>query len=344
MNIFAQTGVDEIIESGRTTTISIAESWDNQWLNLLQNNTSDNLYGSLTNLGIFFAVGTLLFFMMQWLKDAIYSEYSRPISALIWPFVVVILLANSGNGTILSNLTLGVRNFINQINQEVIQIGDNNRNYQQALSMSIAEEIVGSLLRSCQSLSGKQQNQCFVKVTEKTDAIWQEYRDLYGNQPWINRLENKINQITLNTENVSEFAFNSLLGSTLQTSIKNFLVSLQSAFQNLIEVTMLLIAALGPLAVGGSLLPVAGKPIFAWLTGFLSMGIAKISFNAIAIFTATAIITGPAQNLDADPDLMWFMIFLGVLAPILSLLIAAAGGFAVFTAISNTTSLVRERI
>ncbi len=135
-----------------------------------------------------------------------------------------------------------------------------------------------------------------------------------------------------------------MLGNTVQTSIKSFLFSLQYAFQNLIEATMLLIAALGPIAVGGSLLPVAGKPIFAWLTGFLSVGIAKISFNIIAVLTAAVIVNGPAENPNANPDLMWFIIFLGVLAPILSLVVAAAGGFAVFNAISNTASLARERI
>jgi hypothetical protein len=89
---------------------------------------------------------------------------------------------------------------------------------------------------------------------------------------------------------------------------------------------------------------VAGKPIFAWLTGFLAIGIAKISFNIIAVLTAAVIVNGPGQNANVDPDLMWFIIFLGILAPILSLLVAAAGGFAVFGAISNTASLVKERI
>ena len=344
INILAQTGVDEIIGDGAITARSIAQSWDEQWLNLLQNNTNENLYGALTNLGVFFAVGTLLFFMMQWLKDAIYSEYSRSISSLIWPFIVVILLANTGNGTILSNLTLGVRNYINNINQQVVRIGDADQSYQQALSMSVAEEVVASFLRPCQSLSGKQRTQCFFKATEKTDVLWQEYRDLYGDKPWIVRLEEKVNQITLNPNSVSEFAFNSLLGSTIQPSIKTFLISLQSAFQNLIEVTMLLIAALGPLAVGGSLLPVAGKPIFAWITGFIAMGIAKISFNIIAILTSTVIVNGTSSNPNADPDLMWFMILLGILAPILSLLIAASGGFAVFNAISNTSSWVSQKV
>ncbi|MGI8499850.1 MAG: hypothetical protein ACR2LR_01735 [Hassallia sp.] len=339
-----QIGINDVLSNGATTATSIAEGWDKQWVDLLQNDTSNNLYGALTNLGTFFAVGTLLFFMLQWLKDTINSDYSRPISALIWPFVVVILLTNSGNGTVLSNLTLGVRNYLNTVNQQVVTTADANRTYQQALNMTVGEEIAGSLLRPCQSLTGEQQNQCFVKAKEKADTLWQEYRNLYGDQPWIDRLENRVNNITYNTASISENSFDSFLGSTVQISIKNFLVSLQYAFQNLIEATMLLIAALGPLAVGGSLLPVAGKPIFAWLTGFLSIGISKISFNIIAVLTAAVIVNGPGQDVNADPDLMWFIIFLGILAPIVSLFVAAAGAFAVFSAISNTASWVRERV
>ncbi|WP_026731911.1 hypothetical protein [Fischerella sp. PCC 9605] len=342
--IVAEIGVPEILDNGVTTAKSISESWDNQWLDLLQNNTSENLYGTLTNVGVFFAVGTLLFFMIQWLRDVLYSEYSRPISALIWPFIVVILLTNTGNGSVLSDLTLGVRNFINTVNQQVLTTADANQNYQQALNMGVAEEVAGSLLRPCQSLTGEQQTQCFVRAKEKMDILWQEYRNLYGDKTWINRLENRVNQIAYGTGNISENTFSSLLGSNIQTSIKNFLISLQYAFQNLIEATMLLIAALGPLAVGGSLLPVAGKPIFAWLTGFLSLGIAKFSFTIITVLTATVIVNGPGEAGNADPDLMWFMIFMGVLAPILSLLLSGAGGFAIFNAISNTTSWARERI
>lgn len=331
--------------AGAATATSIAESWDQQWVNLLQTDTTNNLYGALTGLGTFFAVGTLLFFMLQWLKDVINSEFSRPISALIWPFVVVILLTNSGNGTVLSNLTLGVRNYLNGVNQQVVTTADANQTYQQALNMSVAEDIVGSLLRPCQSLTGEQQNLCFAEAKEKADTLLQEYENLYGtDKTWIYRLQEKVNNIADNRVSISENSFDSLLGSTVQTSIKNFLISLQYAFQNLIEATMLLIAALGPIAVGASLLPVAGKPIFAWLTGFLSIGISKISFNIIAILTAAVIVNGPGQNPNADPDLMWFIIFLGILAPIVSLFVAAAGGFAVFSAISNTASWVRERV
>jgi hypothetical protein len=344
LHFFAEIDITDLLENGAKTAQSIADSWDNQWLDILQINVSSNLYKSLTSLGIFFAVGTLIFFMFQWLKDVIYSEYSRPISALIWPLLVVILLNISDNGSILSNLTLGFRNFINVVNQQVVATADTNQIYQQALNMSIAEEVAGSLLRPCQAFTGEQQNQCFVKASAKIEPLWQEYRNLYGNKTWINRLENKINQIKYGTLIISENEFNALLGSTVQTSIKSFFISLQYAFQNLIEATMLLIAVLGPLAVGGSLLPVAGKPIFAWMIGFISIGIAKIGFNIIILLTASVIVNGMGEDVNADPDLMWFIIFIGILAPILSLLVATVGGFAVFNAINNTTSWVKEKI
>ncbi|MDH6059643.1 hypothetical protein NWP17_04175 [Chrysosporum bergii ANA360D] len=344
LQVFPEIGINETFASGAITARSMAESWDNQWVNILQNNTSSNLYGALTNLGVFFAVGTLLFFMVQWLKDVIYAEYSRPITGLIWPFIVVILLTNSPGGSILSTLTLGLRNLINTVNQQILTTADAEQNYQQALNMSLAEEIAGSVLRPCQSLTGEQQTQCFAKASEQTDNLWRGYRDLYGNRTWIQRLENQVISLKFGTENLSDTSFNSLLGNTTQTSIKNFLISVQYAFQNLIEATMLLIAALGPLAVGASLLPVAGKPVYAWLTGFLSAGIAKISFNIIAVVTASVIITGPAENPNANPDLMWFLIFLGILAPLLSLVVAGAGGFAVFSAINHTNTLVKQRI
>ena len=340
LNSLAQIGVNNILSNGVTTAQNITDGWDKQWIDLLQNDTNNNIYGVLTKLGIFFAVGTLLFFMAQWLKDVLDNEYSRPLSGLIWPLVVVLLLANPGNGTLLSNLTLGIRNFVNSINQQVITTADVNKTYQQALNLSVAEEVAGALLRPCESLSGEQQIQCLTKAKEKVDLLWQEYRNAYGTQPWIDRLETKVNNIVINSANVSEFEFNSLLGSTVQTSIKNLLISSQSAFTNLIEVTMLLIAMLGPLAIGCSLLPVAAKPIFAWLIGLFTLGITKISFNIIAILTASVII----NNLNSDPDLMWFMIFLGILAPILSLLLSAAGGFAIFQAINNTDVWVKARI
>jgi hypothetical protein len=59
---------------------------------------------------------------------------------------------------------------------------------------------------------------------------------------------------------------------------------------------MLLTALLGPLAVGGSLLPVGQKAIFAWLTGFFSVGMIKLCFNIISGLVATMVLN--ADNND----------------------------------------------
>lgn len=342
--ILAQTAADNLLENGSMTVQNLAANWDKQWLELLQTNTNNNIYGALTRLGIFLAVGTFLIFMARWLRDVLENEYSRPISSLIIPLIVVLFLANPGNGTALSNLTLGVRNFLNTINQQVITSTNNNQIYQQAINLSIAEDIVGAFLRPCQSLNGELQNQCLTKAKEKIDPLWQSYRNQYGTQPWINRLETQVNQIVFNTSPVSELEFNALLGSGLQVSIKNLLISSQFAFQNLIEATMLLIAVLGPIALGASLLPVAGKPIFAWITGFFAVAIAKISFNIITLITATIVVNTSAQSVNENMDLTWFLICIGILAPILSLVIAALGGIATFNAISYSTTWIKQRI
>lgn len=340
-SIFAQMGVENLLENGSITSQNLASSWDKQWLDLLQTNTNNNVYGVLTRLGIFLAVGTLLIFMAQWLRDVLEHEYSRPISSLIMPFVVVLFLANPGDGTVLSNLSLGTRNFLNTINQQIINTTNSNQIYQQAMNLSIAEDVVGSLLRPCQSLTGDLQNQCLTKAKEKGDILWQSYRSQYGNQVWINRLESQVNQIVFNSFPISEIEFNYLLGSDVNMGIKNFLISCQLAFQNLIESAMLLIALLGPIALGTSLLPVAGKPIFAWITGFFTLAIAQLSFNIISLITATTVVNTSAENINGNLDLTWFLICIGILAPILSLTIATLGGIAIFSAMSNSTKWVR---
>ncbi|MEB3215360.1 MAG: hypothetical protein VKN72_03735 [Nostocales cyanobacterium 94392] len=333
---FAQFDTNSLVENGSMITQNIATNWDKQWIDLLQTNTNNNIYGALTRLGIFFAVGTLLLFVAQWLRDVLENEYSRPISSLIMPFIIVLLLANPGNGTPLSNLTLGTRNFLNTINQQVITTTNNNQIYQQAVNLSVAEDVVGALLRPCQSLMGELQNQCLTKSKEKIDPLWANYRNQYGNQPWINRLETQVNQIIFNSYPVSEVEFNSLLGSNTQINFKNLLISSQFAFQNLIEATFLLIAALGPIALGASLLPVTVKPIFVWLTGFFAIAIAKLSFNIIILTTATVVVDTSSQNITSNLDLTWFLICIGILAPILSLVTAAVGGIATFNAMNNS--------
>ena len=110
------------------------------------------------------------------------------------------------------------------------------------------------------------------------------------------------------------------------------LSGLNGAYQWAIELTFLLTGLLGPLAVGGSLLPFGGKPIFAWLTGFFSVGMAKLSFNIITGFAGQLMATSKASQ----P--MFFLLTIAIFAPFLASGIAAGGGLAVLTQINKASS------
>jgi hypothetical protein len=125
-----------------------------------------------------------------------------------------------------------------------------------------------------------------------------------------------------------------LIGSGFQTVTRGLLMALHIAFQWLIEASLLLTATLGPLAVGGSLLPVGAKPLFAWLTGFFSLAIAKLSFNILSGLVSLAVLNAG----DSHPLIAPF--FLGLLAPILSLALASGGGMTVFGALTSTAGVI----
>jgi len=101
------------------------------------------------------------------------------------------------------------------------------------------------------------------------------------------------------------------------------------AYQWAIELTMLTTALLGPIAVGSSLLPYGAKAIFTWLTGFLTVGMAKLSFN---------IITGLAGEIIAESKSdqpLFFLFVIGIFAPFLASGLAAGGGMSLLLQINK---------
>ena len=360
--LIAQLGSNDVLNEGQAASQTVVNAWNDRWSLVM----TGNLYKIMAQMAIFFAVVTLIFYMLQWLRDLLEENYARPLSALIWPFIVVLLLNEFGStGIPLANLTLGLRGYVSGINQEVLlKSGDNSsgqredflrEDYKQAIDRATVEEVVGSLLRPCQSLIGQQQIACLLEARQEINNLFCSYVDPTispGSNcdaqmpPWMRQLNDRLDALLPDVGSndsqfpdiqIPQFEFNALLGSNSQAETKTFLLSSQYAFQNLIEVGMLLIAALGPLALGLSLLPVGGKPIYAWLTGFFAFGIAKLSFSIIAGLTAGIFVN------TASSDSLWFLIFNAFLAPIFAIGISIAFGWSVFIAISNAASWVVVR-
>jgi hypothetical protein len=301
-----------ITEDGVAAGEAVARAMDRLWEDVL----NGGLYGAIANLGIFFAVGTLLIFIVQWTREMIDGDTSKGFSDVIWPIVVIVLLAN--NGQPLVNVTKGLRTVINQTNQTLlastsasIQLQEA---YQQVVLKNGREDAVRSLINQCNAIADPtQQAECLQNAARQAREIQAEV-DSDNRPEWL--------------RGISDF-FNT---NIFQLTVRGWLLALAIAFQWIIEICMLLTGLLGPLAVGGSLLPVGNKAIFAWLTGFFSVGMIKLCFNIISGLVATLVLNSE------NNDPMIFAFAIGIFAPILSVVLAAGGGLAIFKSFSSIAS------
>lgn len=331
----AQANPGEIIDQGAQASLAIAESLDGLWESVL----SGGLYAAIAQVGVFFAVGTLLLFITQWTKDLIDGDNPRAFSELIWPILVIALLAN--NASLLASVSKGVREIINTTNQNVLEYTSASvklsEAYQQAQGITGVESAIKELIDQCQSLTDPaQQKACLERNAQKAQDLVNSLPNAPTRlQKAVQNLLGQVENLTPeNLDDVFWAGVGGLTGSVLQTSLRGWLIFLSIAFQWVIEISLLLTALLGPMAVGGSLLPVGGKAIYAWLTGLFSIGMVKLCFNIIAGLAATLVLEAE----DSDPMIFAFLV--GIFAPILALVLATGGGMAVFNSLSRAATFL----
>lgn len=313
--ILAQTqkvgeAASKITQDSAAASEAIATAMDGLWNDVL----TGGLYAAIARLGVFFAVGTLLIFMVQWTRQMVDGESSKAFTEIIWPIVVIFLLAN--NGAALALGTRGLREVINQTNQTLLTSTSNSirlqEAYQQVMQQAGAESAVRGLIQQCNAVADpQQQTECLDNAAKQAEEIAAQTNG--KKEGWF-----------------PDFGLSEFLSTNIfQLAVRGWLIAFGVAFQWLIEISLLLTALFGPLAVGGSLLPVGQKAIFAWLVGFFSVGMVKLSFNIISGLVATLVL-----NADANDPLI-FAFATGLLAPILSLAIATGGGMTVFNSLST---------
>jgi hypothetical protein len=281
-------------------------------------------------LGTLFALGTLLFLVFELFKDL---NEGKPLTltSLVWPLLVAVLLTN--NGARLADVTLSLRTIINQANTQVIAItmagAKLNELYQSANGNIGLQTIISSIMQPCQSLTGEAQLQCLSQATANAQAYLDAYKNLFGTTGWLDQIQGFIDGVknTLSGGGVDVGVFG-LLKPLWMPIVVSVLYWMQIAYQNLLEASLLITALLGPIAVGGSLLPYGPRSVFAWLTGFFSIGFARLCFNIIV--GLTSIVATSAQG--GDP--FWFALFAGLLAPLMASSLASGAGLMVWTSIA----------
>jgi len=324
-----------IVNNSEEVSLAVQGAWQNTW-ELAFNGT---LYQALTNLGLIVAVASLLLWIIQFTKNLIDDQSYRQFGELIWPVIVIVLLTNGGQNLI--GLTNGMRTVINNANNSVLGAITSTAQLEKTLSaladFSVTQEQIIAYRQQCNGLTKNEEMQvCLQEVNTKAQALLGNYQSNYGAvaAALVGKLQKQIQKAS---ENPLEAVTNLFPGTVISRSImlaaiETFMVAMQSAFQALIEVGFLLTGLLGPLAVGASLLPIGAKPLYAWMTGFWSLGMAKLSLNIVTGLAATAIAAS------AQMDTLSIAIVLGLLAPILALSLSAGGGMAIFSAILSAAS------
>ncbi len=336
-----------LFEKGIDAAISTSDSWNETWLDVLKSSSDAGvtLYGEIARVGEIFAVGTLLFLMISFMKKLNNGDYSA-LASLILPIMVSYFLFN--NGSNLANFTLGLRNIINDTNQKILIKTSRgvrlDEIFRQAQGLKSTQQQISSWVKQCEALSADKQTQCLDRAVTQSENLLRDYQGVFGISQWSRNRLNDLNQlrIAITKDPLSLFSLDSpliwtVIGSSAESLTYALLIGLQMAFQNAVEISMLLTALFGPIAVGGSLLPVdwAALPVCAWLTGFLSLGMLKLGFNIVAGLSAVVFVN--AESTDA----LWFPLFLGIFAPILASGIAVGGGLAVW---SSLTTIVQSGI
>lgn len=327
----------DLADFAKENAASVAQGFDDLW----QETITGGVYSAICKVGALFAVATLAFFVIEWTKRMMAGEEQRAYTDFIWPLIVVYLLSNNGN--ILGKSTLGIRNYINNVNNTVLSEAaagiDLKQAYESALGTEAARSAIGIAVNKCRNSSLNQQEQIDCLQQAKED-LTKKYPDKFNKNngvfSWfIDAVDGAIdafNNVKDGKANGLDLIFspiNAFVGSAIIDIITIILVGMNGAYQWGIELTMLVTALLGPVAVGGSLLPYGAKSIYTWLVGYFSVGFGKLCFNIIVGFAGQLV----ADSKSYQP--MFFLFTIGIIAPFLATGLAAGGGVAVLTQINK---------
>ncbi|WP_193200314.1 hypothetical protein [Nostoc sp. MG11] len=343
MYLFAQgafAGAD-LVQQATDMATNVATGFNQLWGQVI----TGPLYFSICDVGKLFAIATLIFFIVEWTKQMVAGEEQRAFTSFIWPMIVVLFLSN--NGALLGKSTLGMRDYVNNVNNYVLSstvAGLTLRTaFEKAVGVTSARSVIGREIQECQTDSRTPQESvdCLKSAKDRLQSQYPEYFiGSSGPFSWlIQRIDRIISapidaiQSGANPLQVIFSPFSAIIGSQIITIVSIILLGLSGAYQWGLELTLLVTALIGPIALGGSLLPYGAKSIVTWFIGFFTVGFNKLCFNIIVGLAGQLI----SQSRADQP--LFFLFFIGLVAPFLATGLAAGGGIAILQQLNKASDM-----
>ena len=308
----------DILQQAIQLSQNTADSWDVLWTDLI--NSNNELWKALCIFAVILAALSLIFVALKIAAEnakgqTFFSEFS---DSMVWSMVVLLFL--SGNGLILSNTVLLLRDVANDQITKVLNIQLASLTMRQALQTvalsASGQDRIEAILAQCQGQSSVDFADCINEQQPYIDEVIQDLESknggiLQGLRNWASNL----------LSGMSTFVY-----SISYSVIKSIFYAMQWAFVNILEASLILTASLAPVAVGASLLPIGNRALWAWGIGFMSLFVVQLSYNIIVGIGAVIAVNTDVYIVNE----LGFLMFLSVFSPGLAILLGAGGGLALF--------------
>ena len=336
MSLLAQSNIpqnpvgQDLLQQAIKLSQDTANSWDLLWSDLI--NSHNDLWRALCVFGLILAALSLIFVALKIAAENVkgntfLAEFSE---SMIWSLVVFLFL--TGNGFILSNTVLLLRDVANSQITNVLNIQLASLTMRQALQTvslsSSGQDRIEAILAQCQGQSSLDFADCIQEQQPYIDQVIQDVESqngeaLQGLRNWASNL----------LSGMSTFVY-----SIPYSVMKSIFYAMQWAFVNVLEASLIMTATLAPVAVGISLLPVGSRALWAWGIGFMSLFTVQLGYNIIVGIGAVV-----AVNTDVFiVNELGFLIFISVFSPGLAVLLGAGGGVALFKGIGQYSATAAQ--
>jgi hypothetical protein len=331
----------QLLEESLELFVSTGESWDRLW-ELVVNPTQPLWIASVT-IAQFIMGFSLLFYAFVIFKNIDnYPTTRQVIDQMPLPLFLGFLI--TGNGTLLANLVLGLREIFQYFMVLALQIQIAGISVNEALQKIQNTGIVNNRARiifsECLDKTGTQLTECVsdpVKIAQAEQIL-----NGIGSVFQGNALEAILSAIS--PGNIAAGATSFLAGAIatvvatpIIAIIQIILLVFQHAFINIVEAALLLTAISAPIFLGLSLFTKDAPLFVLWGTNFISLFFIQLGYIVLIGFNASVV---SLMELAGQPvgstilDLA-FLFFMAIFAPGLAVVIAWGGGILLYNQIQN---------
>lgn len=292
-------------------------------------------------------------FAKRWInEELVYTQQltGETLGDLFIPIVLIVFLANGGAN--LKTLTTALRDTVNQVNITILNTMNESIELEKTLAAlsdyGSARSRYTVLRNQCNGITNNEEyTQCLEQVNVETQETLNRYRDAYGARApvWVERLEAQAQKIVENpflalAPGVANPINYSLAENAMLAIAETLMIACHGAFQQLIELSMLVTAMYGPIALGLLLMTddFMSSSFMAWIIAFFSLGMVKLSLNIITGLVATATLAAGTE------DTLVAAIIMGLFAPILAFGLSTGGGLAVFHGMTSAASALASKM